>query len=624
MGDGFLYRRMEDAVEIQCETCHGTQDDYATGVTRKGTKLAHLVQNAQGWFLRSRVTGELHRVKQSRDVVKPGSKDYNAAAASAMNADHGKVACHACHSGWNPNFFGFHFDRNEQFDQLDLLSGQRTPGRVTTQEKVFSTFKSFYVGWDSHGRLAPYMVGFSSMATVHGKDGEIVLDQELPVTRERLSGMTMIHHQTHTTTPRARQCVECHRAPSALGRGSVNFRLGREFGAAAVETGVSVFALDRKTPANSSQVSFLAIPGTRAVALLNDRLTGRAQWIFAASASEGLVVADGGSPGFPRIVERVRNACTDPQAVLVAGTRLYIADGAAGVRIFDVSVPSQPKLRGTISLPAFGLHLDGPYLYVAAGAKGLVVADVRTADEPRVILDAFDLNGSDTTAFDARAVSVLFQFSRPNPDIPDGPRSQARNLAAVAGTSAVFLLDVTEPSAPKLRGRVPFFSDGRTRAVDVALATVYELGSEGGAIASRERDLVIYASGGGLGFADVTNPAAVEPLRDVGVQGGVRSVRVVRVYNPPFVQTYVLAAGPQGVRMIDVSRPSKPAEAGQVAGILGTFDTDFEEFPLDRAVDADGKPILDVSHEGARWMSQDEFLRILGAPLLVPGSGGDR
>jgi hypothetical protein len=87
MGDGHLYRRLEDQVEIQCETCHGTPDAYATGVTRKGTKLAHLEKRTDGWFMKSRVTGALHRVKQSRDVVRPGSADYNAAAALAMTPD---------------------------------------------------------------------------------------------------------------------------------------------------------------------------------------------------------------------------------------------------------------------------------------------------------------------------------------------------------------------------------------------------------------------------------------------------------------------------------------------------------------------------------------------------------
>ena len=92
--------------------------------------------------------------------------------------------------------------------ELDLLSGERTPGRVTTQEKVFTTWKSFYAGLDEQGRVAPYLTGFSTMGTVDDADGNRVLDQEFPVTANGLSGLTMIHHQLHSTRPPARPWPE--------------------------------------------------------------------------------------------------------------------------------------------------------------------------------------------------------------------------------------------------------------------------------------------------------------------------------------------------------------------------------------------------------------------------------
>ena len=154
-----------------------------------------------------------------------------------MTSAHGDVACYTCHAGWNVNFLGFHFYRNEALTQLDLLSGERTKGRVTTQEKVFTTWKSFYAGLDERGRVSPYLTGFSTMGTVDAEDGTRVLDQELPVTANGLSGMTMIHHQLHSTRPTARSCVECHRASETWGMGSGNFRLGRQLAFAADRRG---------------------------------------------------------------------------------------------------------------------------------------------------------------------------------------------------------------------------------------------------------------------------------------------------------------------------------------------------------------------------------------------------
>jgi hypothetical protein len=342
--------------------------------------------------------------------------------------------------------------------------------------------------------------------------------------------------------------------------------------------------------------------------------------VYAASAAEGLVAADVTSPAFPRVTARLKGVAADPQALVVAASRLFLADGESGVKVFDISVPTQPKLRSTIPVPAYALHLDGLNLFVAAGRKGLAVIDVRPGAEPRVLTDSYDVNGPDTGPIDARSISVMFQFSRPHPELLEGPRSRARNLAAVGSTNWIYIVDVTEPGQPRTISGVPGVTVG-----DVALATIYELGSDGGAIPSRERDLLLMTQtfpNAALVAVDLTEPVAPRFAGSTPIRAGARGLRVVRLYNPPFVQTYALTADPAGLQMVDLTRPTAPVVAASVAGIQLAFEADVEEFPLDRAVDADGKPILDVSHEGARWMSQDEFQRILGAPLMAPGEPG--
>ena len=623
MGDGFLYTRMEDGVEISCEGCHGSADEFATGVTRRGTRIPNLVRKGTAaqpeYFLEGRVDGKQHRVKQSRDVVRPGSADFNSQAALAMTGDHSRLECYACHSGWNPNFFGFHFDRNEQFTQLDLVSGQRTEGRVTTQEKVFSTFKSFYLGWNSHGRIAPYMVGFSTMATVHDEKGALVLDQALPVTRAGLSGMTMIHHQTHTTTARARLCVECHRAPATFGRGSANFRIMRDFIVTGGDTGVRVLSLDRKTPGNTSLLSALPVEKVRALAVTTTRATGRCEWAYAASPLEGLVTCDVSSPGFPRITSRDKEAATDPQALVVSGSRLYLADGESGVAIFDISTPSKPRQMARLAeVPGYGLWLDGFTLHVAAGPRGLAAIDVRDPKTPRVVDPGFDLNGDDTAPVFATRIAGLFQYSRPNQNVLEAPRTTPRTLAVI-GTreAAVWLVDVTEPAFPMVLAPLGAARAGRVPVQDVAIATMYELGSEGGAIPSQERDLafVLFTEGQStLLVIDVTDPTQSRFRGRITLQAQTRSIRVARVYNPPFLQTFVVTAGALGTQIVDVSKPDQPTLVASVNTPIGGYALELEEFHLDRTVDGDGKPIMDVSHEGARWLDQLELGRVLGVP----------
>jgi hypothetical protein len=617
MGDGRIYVRMEDAVEIRCSSCHGTPGAATKGLTARGRRIRGLEVRKDGAWLKRPFDGRTVRLKQARDVVDPRSPDFNPRAALAMTSDHDRLECYACHAGWAPNFFGFHFDRNEGFTQLDVLEGGRTPGRVSTQEKVFATFKHFTLGWNSHGSVAPYMVGFSTMATVHAADGTLLLDQEMPVTAAGLSGMTMIHHQPHTTTPRARTCVECHRAPAAWGYGTVNHRLAREILFAAGERGVQTVGFDRKAPANSKEIGQVPIAAVRAFAVRCDDLQGRASYGFAATADGTLWTLDLRSPLGPKVVGRMEKALEDPRSLLVADDLLFAADGKRGVLVFDASAPARPKVRASVPLEApaeaRGLFLDGPWLYVAAGPAGLIVVDVFDTASPAILSRA--PLGDREVPDDARSVSVLFQFSRPNPVEAHAPRLPPRGLAVVAnGADGLALVDVTRPEAPVFMGAVRIPGG----CVDVALGTLFELGSEGGGIPSREVDYAFAISPGAIHLVDVSTtlgmPADRAPRPVPLAAGGARAVRVVRAYNPPFLQSYALVATAAGIEIVEVTRPSEPASRGTVA-IPGSSALAAEEFPLDRMIDSRARPLKDVSHEGARYLDAAELRRVLTAPV---------
>ena len=272
--------------------------------TERGTRLKHLFERDGEVWMRSKVTGEEHRIKQAVNVIDIGHEDYNPEAQLAMTSDHGNVACYTCHGGWNVNFLGFHFYRNEALTQLDLLSGQRTPGRVTTQEKVFTTWKSFYAGLDERGRVAPYLTGFSTMGTVDDAEGKRVLDQEFPVTANGLSGLTMIHHQLHSTRPTARSCAECHRASETWGMGSENFRLGRQVVVAADRRGLEVVGFDRENPQQSAPLGRIVLPDIVDVELATDPLHGHVHHVYVSEGKRGIHAIDLQDPRAPRRTER--------------------------------------------------------------------------------------------------------------------------------------------------------------------------------------------------------------------------------------------------------------------------------------------------------------------------------
>jgi len=631
MGDGKLYTKMESAVEIECVDCHGTFDKPASRYTEKDSRLSHLRMEKGQVILRSKVDGKDHVVPQAIDVLTPGSARYNRKAALAMNAQHAKVECYACHAGWSPNFFGFHFDRNEQFTQLEVLSGERTAGRVSTQEKVFGTFRNLLLGWAPEGTVQPYMVGFSTMGTVHGKDGKTIIDQGMPRTAAGLSGMTLVHHNLHTTRPGARACVECHRNDEALGLGGQNFRLTRDFAYAASTRGLETVGLDRANLEASRTIATLPMQGgARAVAVAVDAVDAHARW-GAVAREGGLAIVDLRSAAFPREAGFVKLA--EAYDVVIRGSKAYVAAGKDGVAVVDVEKPERPRLLGkTGKGDARRLALAGFHAFVLDAAEGggtLEVVDLALPAAPKVVASlSLASEGRDGAGDETGAVVTWWQWSRPM-TTGDG-RTQARRVVAVATLQGVLhLVDATEPSRPAIIARPQGARDGGRLANlsvrGLAYGRRFDLGSDGGGVPSVERDYLYVGAEQVRGekentyllAVDVTDPARPQPKGRAKLPGDLQSLRLMNIFNPPFVQGFVVASSKQAAAVVDVSRSDNLAVITRLGGegLRGLAALDVEEMAFDRLVDWDGRPEKDVAHPGARYFSREDALRILRAPL---------
>jgi len=619
MGDGNLYGEMEYAVAISCTTCHGTYTRKAEFKDERGTKLSHIEWVNGEAVLTGKVSGKRHVIKQVVDVIRKDGKHYNAKAAKAMDPiTHGRLECYACHSGWSVNFFGFHFDRNESFTQLDVMSGKRTPGRVTTNEKIFATFKHYYLGVNSEGRIAPYMVGFSTTGSYHDENGTTRLRQALPETAKGLSGMTLIHHQLHTVRPAARGCNECHSAPSVLGMGSENFHLFRDFFVVVGDAGLTVCGMDANNPEKSLAIANVPLPSTpRHVALLNDPVSGRMQYAYVACRDGSVQVVDVRDPVDPARVGQYDAG--DARRVHVREGILFVASGKEGLHLVSVADPRKPRSLARVrTTEARSVFVDGIHAYVADGPGGLRIVDVSIPERPAVV-GVVDLNGNnDPRALDAN--DVLVHFTPARPVTRDKRRSLAANLAYVAdGQAGLYVIDVSRPDAPRL-----VFGQTRRRgafsATSLAFSSNYDIGSVGGDIPSVEREYLYVVgtnrgnSNGTLLKYDVTRPdrpAVVATRRTVNDP---RAVRIARVYQAPFLKQYAIVAGRgQGdVEVSDVTpRSGAIAQVALIAGVGRSYGLDLETMPLDRLVGFDGKPLKDVSHPGARYLSRKEIERIL-------------
>ena len=614
MGDGNLYGFMEHAVEIECVDCHGTLTRPSNLQTSRGRRLDHLQVEDGRVVLVSKVDGKKHYVPQATHVIDSQRPEFNADAAEAMNRYHHRLECYSCHAGWNVNFFGFHFDRNESFTDLDLFLGERTPGRCSTQEKVFATLRQFYLGFNDEGMIAPYLVGFSTMGTVHDETGTAFIDQQLPVTAAGLSGMTMIHHQLHSTRGTARSCVECHRSSATYGMGSGNFHLTRSFAAVTDELGLHLVAMNRNSPELSTPVSSLALPNPGRVAAVNDILQGHFVTLFVVLKKSGVAVIDARNPAFPERLAMLR--CDDPRDLVVRSEQLYVADGRAGIKIFDVETPKSPKLLATVpTREARGLALSWPHLYVADGEAGVRIFDVTRGSAPDFV-GHLDLNGDPQKPDTANAVAVTFQYSRP--DNGQGQRTLARKVAVIAGgPDGVIFFDVTDPAKPELLSR---FQTGRAAVLDVVVGSRFDLGSAGGEIPTEEHDYA-YAvaergTRGALVLLKFTDPKTPKLAKSTAIQGGARHVRLASFYNAPFLQRFAVVANSRGTEVVDVSAREQADVLGPLfSAAVPVEGIALEEFSLDRMIDERGRPEKDISHEGARFLLPSELERVLQAEI---------
>lgn len=120
------------------------------------------------------------------------------------------------------------------------------------------------------------------------------------------------------------------------------------------------------------------------------------RYAYLGAMTQGVLILDVSRPGQPSLVTTFLpdvnfprpnpTAMQHPNArgLALAGTRLYVADDAGGLRIVDVSDPSHPREIGRHINAAMharqqaynGVAIDGTYAYVAVDYGGLEVLDV--------------------------------------------------------------------------------------------------------------------------------------------------------------------------------------------------------------------------------------------------------
>ena len=263
-GDGNIYSKKDQAVEIECTDCHGTLTAPAPLKTARGTRLTWLHRRGGKVVLVSRFDGRKHLVPQVRQVV---ASNPRAAEAMTIPGHMKRMECYACHARWAPQCYGCHVQVDRTAHSHDLVAEVKTAdpskgGVIALLPQTTLKWRETrsYLRWEvpalginGEGKVAPFIPGCQVVFTEAWPGG---LHNHVFTTADGFSGIASNPVQPHTVRPKARRCEECHTNPKAVGLGQGLFP--------SKPNGIPVdFGLDQLVDAQGRQLQATSHDGAR-------------------------------------------------------------------------------------------------------------------------------------------------------------------------------------------------------------------------------------------------------------------------------------------------------------------------------------------------------------------------
>lgn len=253
MGDGNIYSRQHQAVEVRCETCHGTETHYpetaviedasdpavrwsrhypgfdnkagdAMVLTAHGNKMSNVKKIGKKYVMFGKRTGKRFDIPQTAWKRKTHT----------LPGHNGKLECTACHSQWVPKCQGCHiaYDTAAYERGRDPWSSGRSRHRQWPQPRLMM---------GPRGKVAPVLEQPPRTLTVLDGQGH-----PLPVINEHgdregeykewqftnplgYSGSNLVYAaQPHSVRKTVRACADCHLSPRTLGLGEGELEIRRD------------------------------------------------------------------------------------------------------------------------------------------------------------------------------------------------------------------------------------------------------------------------------------------------------------------------------------------------------------------------------------------------------------
>ena len=585
-GNGHIYGEVAAAIEIDCKDCHGDATRYPTLFTSgpasgpRGSDMKLLrTQDGRRRFewrdgkllQRSALDPDLEWVLSLvKDSVTPGNPAYNPRAARAKTMSRGAagrlgqqwgarvaasdyahgdstMTCQSCHSSWTTSCSGCHLpiEANWKSERLHYEGGETrnyaTYNPQVVRDDIFMLGRS---GSITGSRITPVRSSSALVLSSTNGNRERIYTQQAPISASGFSSQAFAPHYPHTERKtETKACTDCHLSRAKdnnaimaqlllQGTNFVNFIgfhawVGDEKHVSAVQ----VTEWDEPQAVLGSYLQRYAYPDYydahlkrgRELAVEHDARTGgparclalRGEYLYVAEGAGGLRVYDVAAIGNKGVSQKIISAPFSP-----LGQDTHVATRDATCVALPTNQPIAPGrnqgvlMRETNQEQAF--HPIYHYAVVADAVEGLVLVNVDTLSD-----------GEPRNNFLKRALAW-------NPGgVLDGARhvTIGGHFLYVAATAGVVIVDADDPLHPKVSAVVPM------------------LGARATALQFR---YLMATDARGLRVIDVTRPGQPRLLPYAGVPlSDARGLYLARTY------AYV-AAGAQGLAIVDIERPEQP------------------------------------------------------------------
>ncbi len=239
MGDGNIYAKKEEAVEIECTDCHGTPDEYpwdeegkvktsgaikADGTiygTPGGNEFTNIEKNGNTLTLTSKYDGKEHEIPILKLINETGSWKSTAAKTAMSSIPHiDSLECYACHAKWAPQCYGCHAKMDASQTGYDWVDAKEDATNSWEESRSYLRWGSPVLGINAEGKVSPFIPGCQAIFTYIDENGEVVVLNKIYTTTDGTSGIAHNPIQPHTISSSARTCEDCHTEQKTLGLGS--------------------------------------------------------------------------------------------------------------------------------------------------------------------------------------------------------------------------------------------------------------------------------------------------------------------------------------------------------------------------------------------------------------------